>query len=124
MATILETLGVPAGAIVLESRSRNTRENAVATRELLAPRGVRRILLVTSALHMPRAVALFERQGFDVIAAPADFWYVPAGSDGEAPSAWGWILDVLPDAEGLAHSTEALREYLALAYYRGRGLVD
>ena len=73
MAALLEMLGVPRQALWLESQSRNTYENARNARAFLEPLGIRRILLVTSASHMPRSVALFEKQGFEVIPAPADF---------------------------------------------------
>jgi uncharacterized SAM-binding protein YcdF (DUF218 family) len=58
--------------LVLEDRSRNTLENAVFTARIVAPRPDQRWALVTSAFHMPRALALFEAQGFRVIPAPAD----------------------------------------------------
>jgi uncharacterized SAM-binding protein YcdF (DUF218 family) len=73
MAVLLEMMGVPRQAMWLEPDSRNTYENAVNTRKVLEPKGIRRIILVTSAAHMPRSVALFERQGFEVIPAPTDF---------------------------------------------------
>ena len=73
MAQLLTELGVPDDAILRESKSRNTHENAVEVWALLEPLGIRRILLVTSAMHMPRSVAIFERQGFEVIPAPTDF---------------------------------------------------
>ncbi len=57
----------------LEDRSRNTLENAVFTARLAQPRPDQRWVLVTSAFHMPRARALFEAQGFHIIARPADF---------------------------------------------------
>jgi uncharacterized SAM-binding protein YcdF (DUF218 family) len=57
----------------LESRSRNTFENAVFTAELMQPQSDQRWVLVTSAFHMPRARALFEAQGFRIIPRPGDF---------------------------------------------------
>lgn len=65
-------LGVPAEAILAESRAMTTREEAVRTKALLAPRQVRRILLVTDYQHMRRAQALFERAGFDVLPATTE----------------------------------------------------
>ncbi len=63
LATLLRFLGVAPEAILEETRSRTTRENAVEARRLLDPLAARRILLVTSALHMPRAAALFRGPG-------------------------------------------------------------
>ena len=56
-------LGVPESVIVVEEHSRTTYENALHTKAML---GSARILLVTAAYHMPRAVGLFEKQGFTV----------------------------------------------------------
>src|SRR5690606_21114262 len=71
MARALVRAGVPESAIILETNSHNTRENAVFSSELLKEKGVSRVLLVTSALHMPRAMAVFTKQGVHPIAAPA-----------------------------------------------------
>jgi uncharacterized SAM-binding protein YcdF (DUF218 family) len=72
MRALLLDLGVPDRALRLEQRSRTTRQNAQYTAALLRPLHIRRILLVTSAWHMRRAVALFQAQGFDVVPAPCD----------------------------------------------------
>jgi uncharacterized SAM-binding protein YcdF (DUF218 family) len=101
MRRFLRDLGVPAQAIVLEPESVNTRTNASFTRELLAGEGQRRIVLVTSALHMPRARRMFERAGFEVLAAPTDFEVI------DMPFT---LLRLLPNAEALAGSARALKE--------------
>jgi len=93
-------LGVPIGAIVLEERSRNTRQNAQFSAEMLKAQGVKNILLVTSALHMRRAVALFESQGLMV---------TPAATDHEARSRFS-AVDWLPDANALDGSGRAMKE--------------
>jgi uncharacterized SAM-binding protein YcdF (DUF218 family) len=54
MARVLEEWNIPSTAIQIEGGSINTHDNAVLSYQILAPRGVRRILLVTSAMHMPR----------------------------------------------------------------------
>jgi uncharacterized SAM-binding protein YcdF (DUF218 family) len=86
------------------------RENAVEAKRLLEPLAARRILLVTSALHMPRAAALFRGQGFEVVPAPTDWMVV----HDNPRSAAGRALWLLPTAEGLAVTTRALREWLGL----------
>ena len=103
----LRDLGVPDGAVQSEGRSRTTAENARLSREHLSPLGVRRILLVTSAWHMRRAARDFERQGFTVIPAPADFRSLDSGTG---------IGRWLPGAEALALSQVALKEYLGYWY--------
>ena len=101
-AVFLSDLGVPASALLLEERSLNTRQNASFSAELLKARGINRILLVTSALHMPRAMALFEAQGLQVTPAPTDF----EASHAPPPSLLAW----LPDALALNRSGQAMKE--------------
>lgn len=71
MAAMLEQQGVPRSALRIESRSNNTYENAVYSSHMLANENLRRILLVTSSMHMLRATASFRKQGMEVIPAPA-----------------------------------------------------
>ena len=111
MAVILKQLGLSNKAILTECSSRNTRENAWYTREVL--RDKKTVLLVTSAFHMPRAKACFERLGLTTIACPADFRIDPYEKT--------TVLDFLPDAGALDNTTIALREYIGMAYYRLRG---
>jgi uncharacterized SAM-binding protein YcdF (DUF218 family) len=122
MRELLMAFGVPQNAIVLESRSRNTYENALYVRELADAEGFNSILLVTSGLHMPRSVAIFERQGFEVVPAPADF-LATWGEEGRTTEVGleGWLLQWLPNSERLDFSTRALREYIGILVYRLRG---
>jgi uncharacterized SAM-binding protein YcdF (DUF218 family) len=100
MRTFMSALGVPAEAMVLEGLSRNTRQNAQFTADILRPMGINKIILVTSALHTRRAVALFEKQGFTVI---------PAATDHEARTRFDWT-DFLPEASALDGSARAIKE--------------
>jgi uncharacterized SAM-binding protein YcdF (DUF218 family) len=106
MAVFLQDLGVPAQAIVLEETSRNTRQNAAFSAALLKARGVEHILLVTSALHMPRALAQFNVQGLRVTPAPTDF----EASQGAPTGVLAW----LPDAGALNGSALAMKELVGL----------
>lgn len=93
-----------------ESRSRNTHENAVFSKEILAAAGVRRVYLVTHAWHMPRAQWAFVNAGLDVVPAPMGFSTLGKGErEG---------LGYLPSMHGLALSNLALRERLGLAWYK------
>lgn len=112
MRVFLSDLGVPSDAVLLEDRSRSTRENAVLTAEFLRERGIDDVLLVTSAMHMPRALATFRAAGVEAIPAPTDFEVRPVPNQ---PLRW------LPDADALRDSTRALKEYLGLWVYRWRG---
>jgi uncharacterized SAM-binding protein YcdF (DUF218 family) len=61
----LQSINFPEEALLVESSSRNTRENAVNTRRMLDSLNIKgRFLLVTSAFHMPRALAVFKKAGF------------------------------------------------------------
>ena len=71
LCEFLTTIGVPAAALEGERRSRTTRENAHYAAEMLLPRGVRRIALVTCDWHMHRALHCFSGAGFDPIPVPA-----------------------------------------------------
>ena len=116
MAQVLQMMGVPASAVVQENQSGNTYQNAVDTRALLEQRNLHRIVLVTSAIHMPRAMRLFRQQGVNAVAAPTDF--LPQ-SVGDSFSSWQEvILMMLPSAEALANTTQALKELLGAATYR------
>ena len=121
MMKILLKLGVPPDAIVLEPRSVNTYENAIFSKEILERLGSKRILLVTSAVHMPRSMAIFRKQGIEAIAAPTDY-LVSDDLSGPKP-AYITITRWMPDAQYLARTTRALKEYIGLVIYRLRGWI-
>jgi uncharacterized SAM-binding protein YcdF (DUF218 family) len=108
-AALREDFGVPVKWI--EPRSRDTFENAAFSAAMLRTDGIRRILLVTDAMHMPRARAAFERAGMEVVSAPTLFF----GGQARSPGAW------VPSAEGMRRSWYAMYELLGIAWYRLRG---
>lgn len=113
VADLLVEWGVPRGAVVEEASALDTRGNAVETKRLLDARGAKRVLLVTSALHMPRAAAAFRAAGVEVIPAPTDFLAVtPARRT---------LLDFLPDATALEHSTAVVHEGIGALWYALHG---
>lgn len=71
-AALARELGVPPEEILTDTQARTTREEAARVKALLAPRGARRILLVTDSQHTVRARRLFERAGFEVLPSPVD----------------------------------------------------
>lgn len=116
MHDILVIMGVPSSAILLESRSFNTHDNAVYTSQLLQSRGWNNVLLVTSAFHMRRAMGLFEAQGgLYVVPAPTDFQR-RISPPGALPQ---WLP--LPGVSNLYRTTHALHEIIGFAMYRWRG---
>ncbi len=122
MATLLVKMGVPENALWLETESKNTYENALYAKKMLDEQGINQILLVTSAMHMPRAVALFEKQGFEVTPLPVDFSVTDSIS---ASSGQGILvsklIDILPSASNLAMTTNAMKEYLGYFIYKLQG---
>jgi uncharacterized SAM-binding protein YcdF (DUF218 family) len=105
ISDMLKQLGVPSSAIRLDTASRNTRENAANAKLVLQDLGVRRILLVTSAQHMPRAVTTFKK-----VWANSTVELIPAGSDSQgAPPPNSW-LSWIPSPNALLSVTKALKE--------------
>jgi uncharacterized SAM-binding protein YcdF (DUF218 family) len=116
-ADILEDyFGIDPGSIVLADESRNTHEDALCVRKRFEALGLpKEIILVTSAAHMPRSVALFRKQGFAVHPAPADF---------HARAGWHFKpLNFLPDEGALFNTCFALHEYLGYAVYKALGWI-
>lgn len=114
MGMLLEALGVPDDAILIEGSSRNTRQNAVFTEKLAADRGISQVLLVTSYWHLRRAEAAFRRVGLDVIPVAIDYY----------PEVWRAklrILSFIPRVGALSSNTIFIREHLGYLVYRLRG---
>lgn len=112
LARQLRLWGIPPERIVLEGQSRNTRENAVESERIIRERGWKKLVLITSAAHMPRALGTFEAVGLKpdtlVVDVRAHDWHVRA--------AW-WQ----PRAANLSAGTDALRELFGRLVYRMRG---
>lgn len=109
MAEVLQNeFGVPVAW--QEAESRTTLENATLSHKLLQPLGISRIILVTQAYHIPRAVWCFRDAGFEVLAAPTAFIshrfrHLPE-------------MDFIPSARALTDSFLVLHEYVGLLWYR------
>jgi len=121
MATILSQMGVPASAIIQDPDSLNTYENAVNVRKILEARGIRQVLLVTSAMHMPRSLLIFKHQGIAAIPAPTDFLVTENELQQLQSSPQATLLNMLPNSDRLQQLTRALKEYIGLLVYRFRG---
>lgn len=93
--------------VVFESKSRNTYENAVFSKEVVAPKAQERWLLITSAADLPRAVGVFRKVGWPVIPMPCDY--------NATPPTWKPSSSLLVELNALHH---ALHEWAGLlAYY-------
>lgn len=111
---LFETLGVPAGRIVFEDRSRNTFENAVESFRLVQPKPGETWVLVTSAFHMPRSVGCFRRAGWRVLAFPVDQRADPTET----------LSLNRPPGRRLAEFGRAVKETIGLAVYRALDRTD
>jgi len=114
---LARALGVEADRIVIEKGSRNTHEAAVELSKLLPGIVQGDIVLITSAMHMPRTVGCFAHEGFRVIPMPVDYrtknrryWRIGPG----------WFL---PNISNLALMYDAAREWTGLVMYRVSGYI-
>ena len=112
--TFYRGLGLTESQLVFEDRSRNTFENAVLSAELLKSMPESRWILVTSAFHMPRAMGVFQKAGFNVIPWPSD--YRTLREDDWRPT--------FQPLEEFSKLQAALHEYVGLAAYRLNGYSD
>jgi len=111
----LESLGVAKGRIIIERRARNTIENAAFTKQLVVPAPGERWILVTSAMHIPRAMGVFREAGFPVEAYPVDYQTV----------GWEDLLKIPGSLMGGIRLTDAaVHEWLGLFAYWITGQVS
>ena len=110
---VLMEWGVPEDVIFLEGSSRNTRENALYSRNILNSISCEQPLLVTSAAHMPRAVAAFDSVGVRVTPVVTDVRVAGTG----LPA----VMDFIPSAGALAMTSEAIREWIGQKVYAMQG---
>jgi len=115
MARTLREQGIPEQALILETASTNTHENGVFTAAKLEEMGIDRILLVTSALHMPRAMGVFQKLGITAVAAPSR----PQILVPRNPQFSFW----LPDLRTFEASRSIIKEYVGLLVYWLRGWI-
>ena len=113
MARILRQRGIPDSALLMENDSRNTSENARFTDIIMRGHKLKSALLVTSALHMPRALASLEKRGIKVTSAGSGPQIVLP--DTNAPDIW------LPQLRSLDASRTIIKEYLGILGYWIRG---
>jgi len=111
MSILITRLGVSPTRIIKESTSKNTHESAIRTRQIIESLGIDKIMLVTSAIHIPRATATFRKQNIEVCPKPIDHrWVKPI-----LPGA------LIPQITALQKSTDALHEIYGVLWYRIKG---
>ena len=128
MQEMLGWMGVADDQITLDTKSRNTRENAAESLPLAIERGATRVFLVTSASHMPRSLGIYQKQaaqlgieGLEIIPAPCDYTFIDP--EKYPPLFYRVAMNLLPTAGSLRISTQILHEYYGMVYYWLRGWV-
>lgn len=114
-AELLVDLGVPGGDVVARTESSSTWHDARAVSEAMNQHAINDVLLVTSALHMPRALATFQAAGISAWPAPTDYEV----TDPPIAGTLRWF----PDFEAFHRSSRAWHEYVGMQYYRMRGWI-
>jgi len=115
MASLLMLMGVPENNLILQSESLNTFEDAKFSSRIITENGWKRVILVTSALHMPRSVRLFKAAGIEVTPQPVDYTM----SDQEWHDLFSWqteniLINILPTSGNLKSTTSSMKEYIGM----------
>ena len=106
---LAEARGVPADSILVTREVGNTDDEAHAVASMMRERGWSKVILVTTAWHMPRAARLFRKAGVDSVPFPVDY-----RTDAQSSVT---VLDLLPHADSLGKTELALRELYGIAFY-------
>lgn len=111
MKDLAISLGIPADKIIVEPKSRNTMEHAIELAKLFPPTKGLKIGIVTSALHMPRSIRLFQRKfpSDAIIPLPVGYIYSPLKYE---------IESLMPSSHTLSKSSYAIHELLGMIWYK------
>jgi uncharacterized SAM-binding protein YcdF (DUF218 family) len=110
-----ESFGVSRDRVIIERKSRDTAENATFTKRLVMPKSDERWLLVTSAMHMPRAIGAFQMAGFTVDAYPVDY---QTGSTEHPSTLFRALLN------NIRKTNRAVHEWIGLLVYWMTGRIS
>ncbi len=110
--TFFLSFGIPEDKLLLESESRNTFENGLYSKKILDEKKLKRIILVTSAFHMKRSVAIFEKLGLEVIPFPTDYRSLKIGINWET---------IVPSTGAIDTTTLAIKEWIGILVYQWKG---
>jgi len=116
--SLLQSLGVPDQVLLVETNGLNMSDSSVRCRPLLEARKVRRALLVTSALQMPRAMEVFRRQypAMDIVPVPTAYLF----PEKQKLAVADILMGCVPTAEHLLITEQSLKEYAELLSLRVR----
>lgn len=122
MSQVMQMLGVPQDALILQGKSRNTYEDALYSCQLMKENHLESAILVTSATHMERAARLFAKQGCAVTPAPADFTVTETSWERLwHPNFEELMINLIPSYSNLGLTTKILKEYFGIWVYSLRG---
>jgi uncharacterized SAM-binding protein YcdF (DUF218 family) len=113
MGEIATALGTAPEALIVESKSWDTKDQARIIKTIV---GDERVIIVTSASHMRRSMALFEKQGMRPIPAPTDYLATKSTTKRK-------LQEYLPQAEAVYKAESAFHEYLGLVWAKARGFI-
>jgi uncharacterized SAM-binding protein YcdF (DUF218 family) len=105
----LMDIGISADKIIVENKSRDTYENAVFSHKICLEKGYKKVIVVTSAFHMPRTAMVFKKVGFE------DIVYYPTGYKTSKNSEY-YYMDFLPG--DMQNISVAIKEYIGLIFYK------
>lgn len=108
MALVAEDLGIPVVDILMETASRDTKDQAVNIANIV---GKERFILVTSAAHMPRSMELFHNDGLNPVPAPTDF---------KAQKSPISLYTFFPESDAIESTQDAIHEYLGILWAKLR----
>ncbi len=118
MTSLLTFMGVQKDRILLQQNSQNTYEDAQYTCKLINESNFKHVLLVTSAMHMPRSMRMFNKAGCAVIPAPTDYNITEAAWQRLwHPNIEEFLINLIPAYTNLSTLTKSLKEYFGIAYY-------
>lgn len=118
MVSLLELMGISQVRIILQENSQNTFEDAQLTCKLIDENRFSRVLLVTSAMHMPRSMMMFEKAGCTVFPAPTDYTITEAAWQHLwHPNVEEFFINLIPAYTNLSTLTKSLKEYFGIVYY-------
>ena len=124
MAELLTMFGLSEKNLLIQDRSVNTAEEAEEDAKILKGLGFNKIILVSSATHMRRAVPLFEKQGLEVIPAPTDYSFSDREWENLLQVNWENLYTyIIPSIGNMQSLQNALKEYLGYFVYHLRGWI-
>ena len=122
MSEILKLMGVPESAMILQDQSQNTHEDALYSCEKIKAAGFKNVVLVTSAMHMPRSVKLFEKQGCAVLPAPTDYTITEVSWQKTwHPSFQEFLINLVPSYSNMSQVAKSMKEYVGMFAYHLKG---